>query len=428
MKVTTWHLQGRAGRRFRLGHPWVFANELTASPKGLQPGGPVELRDERGEFLARGYGNPHSLIAFRSLSRRESDLNPWQPSALAEKSVKAAHWRKAIGLGDFSHRLVFGEGDELPGLVVDRFLAVDRRHQILVIQVLTAGMENLIGDAGAFCESWVEKATGIPWANTTLIVRRDVGARKLEGLKLEEPLVIQPSGEYPADGFKAAVRAGDGDGALTFKLDLIGGQKTGFFFDQAGNVGQLLGLLKQWPRTGGETIRVLDIFCYVGQWGSQVSGCLGRLNTSAEVHLVDASAQALKLAEQNVISAGARNAFSHELDVMEGLQGVPDCDVVICDPPAFIKSKKDHAAGMKGYVKANVLALKKLKPGGWFISCSCSHHLSDEDFAEVLRLAENRAETPMRWLARGVQAPDHPIRMSFPEGQYLKCWIGMAIE
>ena len=111
---------------------------------------------------------------------------------------------------------------------------------------------------------------------------------------------------------------------------------------------------------------------------------------------------------------------------MEGLSVVPDCDVVICDPPAFIKSKKDHAAGLKGYVKANAMALKKLKPGGWFVTCSCSHHLSDEDFSDVLRLAENRAETPIRWVARGIQAADHPIKMAFPEGQYLKCWIGMS--
>lgn len=425
MKVTTWYLQGKAGRRFRLGHPWVFANELTASPKGLIPGSPVELRDERGDFLARGYGNPHSLIAFRALSRRESELNPWQRSSLAEKCAKAARWRHSIGLGDYSHRMIFGEGDALPGLVVDRFLSTDRQHQILVSQILTAGMESLIGDPAEFFSSWTEGATGIPWAQTTLIARRDVGARKLEGLKIEDPVVIQSSSSYPPDAFPAAVQAGDGSGALAFKLDLVGGQKTGFFFDQAGNVSQLLRGLKNWNRLGDEPIKVLDMFCYVGQWGSQISGFFKRLNASPEVHLVDASAPALKLAAQNVTDAGGR-ALTHELDIMEGLPGIPDCDIVICDPPAFIKSKKDHAVGIKGYVKANVMALKKLKPGGWFVSCSCSHHLSDADFSEVLRLAENRADVSIRWVARGIQAADHPIRMAFPEGQYLKCWIGMA--
>ena len=425
MKSSVWYLQGKAGRRFRLGHPWVFANELKASPKGIAPGSPIELRDERGEFLARGYGNPHSLIAFRVMSRRESEVNPWQPSALADRIIAAAHWRRGLGLGDYSHRMVFGESDQLPGLVIDRFLSEDKGHQILVLQILTAGMERLMGEPAEFFPLWVEKATGLAWTQTTVIVRRDVGARKLEGLNIDEPLVLQPSEKFPAEDFAARVQAGDGSGALIFKLNLISGQKTGFFFDQAGNVSLLLSHLKNWqPASGGE-LKVLDLFCYVGQWGSQVSRFLKSQSRGATVHIVDASASALKLAGQNV-SATHGHAVAHELDIMEGLSGVPDCDVVICDPPAFIKSKKDHAAGLKGYAKVNALALKKLKPGGWFVTCSCSHHLSDEDFSDVLRLAENRAETPIRWVARGIQAPDHPIRMAFPEGQYLKCWIGMA--
>ncbi len=425
MKSSTWYLQGKAGRRFRLGHPWVFANELKASPKGIEPGSPIELRDERGEFLARGYGNPHSLIAFRVLSRRESEINPWQHSSLAEKIISAAYWRRKTGLGEFSHRMVFGEADQLPGLVIDRFLSDDGKHQILVPQILTAGMEKLIGEPADFFPMWVEKATGITWAQTTLIIRRDVGARKLEGLKIDEPLILQPSEKYPPESFPARVQSGTGAGTLIFTLNLISGQKTGFFFDQAGNVRQLLSQLKNWQAPMDTPLNVLDMFCYVGQWGTQVSGFFKAPGHPPTVHLVDASAPALKLAAANVAAAGGTPVI-YELDIMEGLSGVPDCDVVICDPPAFIKSKKDHAAGLKGYVKANALALRKLKPGGWFVTCSCSHHLSDEDFSEVLRLAENRAETPIRWVARGIQAADHPIRMAFPEGQYLKCWIGMS--
>lgn len=424
LKVTTWILSGKAGRRFYAGHPWVFANELTASPKGVAPGGPVELRDERGQILARGYGNPHSLIAFRTLSRRAQDLEPWKSEALTEQVVRAAQYRHQLGLKPYSHRLLFGEADDLPGLVIDRFVDSELQGQVLVLQMLTAGIESALGDPREWVRGWCERATGVAAERTTVVVRRDVGSRKLEGLELQEPQVIPLGSQSPslAEPFRARMRSGDGTGAIPFNVELVGGQKTGFFFDQASNVELLLHYLL---RSTTQDLRVLDLFCYVGQWGAQIAQALKNQGRGCEVHLADASDSALMLAKQNVLPWTER-VNTHAIDIVEGLGTLPECDVVICDPPAFIKSKKDHGAGLRGYLKVNAAALEKVSRGGLVVSCSCSHHLSDDDMIEVLQKAEQRSGRRVRWLARGCQAPDHPIRLNFPEGRYLKAWLGQV--
>lgn len=431
MKVTTWILPEKAGKRFRMGHPWIFANELAESPKGIVPGSPIEVRTPRGQLLARGYGNPHSLICFRTLTRKEAELEPWTYRRLNEKVHRAWKWREQLGLSRVSHRLVFGEADDLPGIVLDRFVNDDMSKQILVLQILTAGMEKILETPGVWASEWVEPITGIPASATHLIVRRDVGARKLEGLELLDPKAYHlatPQVEVSlADlnmPFVSRMKSASRNSEVLFDVDLVGGQKTGFFFDQAGNLEIVAGLLKE-IQSG--TIRILDLFCYVGQWGTQLSQALKQQGASPEVHFVDGSRDALKLAKTNG-QRWASQVYCHELDIMEGLRAIPDCEVVICDPPAFIKNKKDHGAGMRGYVKANAFALEKVKPGGLFVSCSCSHHLKDEDMIEVLKLAEAKANRRVRWLARGIQAPDHPVRIQFPEGQYLKSWIGRVDE
>lgn len=424
MKVTTWTLSGKAGRRFHAGHPWVFANELTASPKGVAPGGPVELRDERGQILARGYGNPHSLIAFRTLSRRAQDLEPWKPEVLAEQVVRAGAYRDQLGLRPYSQRLLFGEADDLPGLVIDRFVDPEGLKQVLVLQMLTAGIEAALADPSEWVRTWCERATGVHADHTTVVVRRDVGSRKLEGLAQQDPQVLQLGSQAPSvtEPFVAQMRSGDGKGGIPFQVELVGGQKTGFFFDQASNVELLLRYL---PAITIQDLRVLDLFCYVGQWGAQIAHAVKAQGRGCEVHLADASESALALAKQNVLPWTSQ-VTTHEVDIVERLGSLPECDVVICDPPAFIKSKKDHGAGLRGYLKVNAGALEKVSRGGLLVSCSCSHHLSDEDMIEVLQKAEQRSGRRVRWLARGCQAPDHPIRLNFPEGRYLKAWIGQV--
>lgn len=427
MKSSTWILPHGSGRRFRSGHPWLFANELASSPKGIAPGSPIEIRDERGLFLARGYGNPHSLICFRTLSRDSSEESAFSPQYIGERVIRAGRYREQLGLRKFSHRLVFGEVDDLPGIVIDRFVDQDCMKQVLVLQILTAGMENILKEVKGWVSEWCLSATGVSPEKTCVVVRRDVGARKLEGLQIEAP-AVEPLSFQARDiilnRFPAWIKSGQGESGLAYHLDLIGGQKTGFFFDQAGNVELLLRSISS---AQFESPRVLDLFCYVGQWGAQIANALRGRVKQVDVDLVDGSEGALKLACENVESNGGV-ATAHNRDILEGLGGIPDADIVICDPPAFIKSKKDHAAGFKGYVKANALAMNKVKSDGWFVSCSCSHHLSDSDFVEVLRQAELKSERKICYLARGVQAPDHPIRMNFPEGQYLKAWVGRVIS
>lgn len=423
MKITKWKLAAKSGRRFRAGHPWVFANELTTSPKGHTSGAPVELFDESGQFLARGYGNPHSLICFRSLSRQANILDPWSEQRLAEKVIKAARYRRELGRESFSYRMVFGEADDLPGLIIDRFYSSGSGQQILVIQVLTAGMEEAIKDWPTWLESWCEKSTGIDFKKTGFVLRRDVGSRKLEGLEIKAPEVIQfDSTELKS--FLIDVLGYSQLGVTQFSVDLIEGQKTGFFFDQSSNVEALANQLRNHSKSN---LTVLDLFCYVGQWSAQVSRLVTDKKISADCHLVDGSSAALRLASENVKRSGGQPHI-YERDIMSGLSGIPDCDVVVCDPPAFIKSKKDHAAGLKGYLKVNTMALAKVKPGGWFVSCSCSHHLSDVEFTETLRNAESKAQRTVRWISRGVQGPDHPISLQFPEGYYLKAWLGRVIS
>jgi 23S rRNA (cytosine1962-C5)-methyltransferase len=421
-KAALWTLKRKAGRRFRQGHPWIFASDLLQSPKGIEKGAPVELRDESGEFLARGYGNPHSLIAFRCLSRNIGDLEPWSPVTLARKVVDAARWRQSMGLGSFSHRLVFGEGDDLPGLVIDRFVSPGRDRQVLVLQILTAGMEMLLVDPPAWVESWVEQATGLPWAQTALVIRRDVGARRLEGLEIREP--ERAGANFDLSPFQIQVQSVNEDG-VGFSVDLIHGQKTGFFFDQASNVAALLAAVRstEFGEKHQSPLRVIDLFCYIGQWATQIAHAMQNSGQLLETHLIDASSSALALAELNVRATGTK-AIVHERDIVEGLSGVPDGDIVICDPPAFIKTKKDFEPGLRGYLKVNTAALQLVRPGGWFVSCSCSHHLGDLDFIDVLRRAEARSGRKVRWVAQGLQAADHPVSFSFPEGRYLKCWIG----
>jgi 23S rRNA (cytosine1962-C5)-methyltransferase len=420
MKPTVWTLQAKAGRRFRQGHPWVFANELSQSPKGHASGAPVELRDERGLLLARGYGNPNSLICFRTLTRDSQE--PWTLDFLTELVLRAAKVREQLGIKNYSHRMVFGEADGLPGLIIDRFVTENQTAQVLVVQMLTAGIEFLLPDVPEWIGTWVEEVTGIAGESTSLVVRRDVGARKLEGLDIREPQIVHFGEEkFSLTRFPAWVRSGQRDSGINFSVDLVTGQKTGFFFDQATNIELLVAQL---PRQMEKSFSVLDLFCYVGQWGTQVARAVKQAGGQAEVYLVDGSSPALALAKANAEAAGAAKAVTYERDIMEGLAGIPDADVVVCDPPAFIKSKKDHGAGLKGYLKVNAMALAKVKPGGWFVSCSCSHHLSEAEMMDVLRQAEIRAHRSVQWVAHGLQAPDHPVRFSFPEGQYLKCWIG----
>lgn len=406
-----WKLKSGHDRRFRSGHPWVYSNELSESPKGISPGDAVELRDASGKFLARGYGNPHSLIAFRALSRHESDTAPCDDAAIALKLQAAERLREVLGIGDVSHRLCFGEGDGLPGLVIDRYRLDPDGRSLVVIQPHTAGAERWV--AG------IVKRYALQ--GCAVMVRRDINVRSREGIAVIDEPELHGIRREELQG--AVIRVG----GARFEVNLYDGQKTGFFLDQAQNI-ELASRLASGLTAGatdGGVVRVLDLCCYVGQWGVQLGSHLKSRGRRVEVTAVDASAQALEYASRNLVRAGVE-VRTLKRDVVHELTDLPDAfyDVVICDPPALVKSRKDLAVGAHAYTTLNTQALRLTRAGGLFVSCSCSALLEDGHFLEVLAKAERRSGREVRWVASGGQSFDHPESLAFPEGHYLKARFG----
>ena len=427
-----WHLKKGSEKKFRSGHPWVFSNELAQSPKGVPAGEPIELRDHQGSFLAHGYGHPNSLISFRTLSVRKDDVVGAR--FLADKLARAARLRGLAGLDGFSHRLCFAEGDGLPGLVIDRFRLVEPHGQVFIVQSSTAGMDRMLPRVLEALEFLVrdehqQDSARDSWDRTAIVVANDSKSRAMEGIAVEPKRLERPLAGFNPEAALISIQSGhEGSPPLEFQVDFIGGQKTGFFLDQRVNV-QLAsrfvsGLIASGK--GRRTLRVLDLCCYVGQWGAQLARLAKAHGIEAEVSCVDASARALQLAVGNVERNGGR-AQALKLDVLDELSRVENraFDVVICDPPAFIKKKKDLPTGSQAYFKMNREAVRKVASGGFFVSCSCSGLFGEEDFRSMLARVAAAYGGEIRWLARGGHSPDHPQRPEFPQGTYLKSWIGV---
>ncbi|MGZ3773650.1 MAG: class I SAM-dependent rRNA methyltransferase [Pseudobdellovibrionaceae bacterium] len=429
--MTVWRLRPGADKRIRSGHPWVFSNELSASPKGLLPGAPVELQDAKGQFLARGYGNPHSLIAFRALSFNSQDLAPTNFDFLHDKVLSAWKVRKAAGFRG-SFRLAFGESDYIPGLVLDYYLVEQngQRAQVFAAQLVTAGMNEALKNAEEFFLGLVEKAKAqglseFTWEKTAVVIRNDVGIRKLEGLTVDEPKVIKDISGVNLSNIEILLNAASDDGLVAMSCDLKEGQKTGFFLDQTHNIHLAVNLFKSWAKTQEKRkIKIVDLCCYVGHWSTQMTRALKALGFEVEVSLVDISKTALAFAKKNAEREGAE-VVVHEMDVSTGLTLLPSghYDIVIADPPAFIKAKKDIPVGKHAYLKMNTQAFRMVKRNGFVASCSCSGLLEEEEFRDAIRKASLRNLSDMRSVLRGGHAADHPTLMQFPEGFYLKMYV-----
>lgn len=425
--ATIWHLKKGSEKKFRFGHPWVFSNELAQSPKGIRPGELIELRDFGGGFLAHGYGHPNSLISFRTLSLRESQAV--DTDFFFERLKTAAQVRELAGVARESHRLCFAEGDRLPGLVADRFILEDGRSQVFVVQSSTAGMDLQLEAVFAALERLVNEEKNVPWENTALILANDSKSRLLEGLTADPKKVVKTFPGFEPENAKLKIQAGLPETKpLAMFADLIGGQKTGFFLDQRANI-QIVSRFAQEILAAKSEIKVLDLCCYIGQWGAQLANLAFSSAKSAKVTLVDASMHALEIAAKNVESHGG-SADPQKLDVVGGGLDRLEArgyDIVICDPPAFIKKKKDLPTGAQAYYKMNRDALRKLAPGGLYVSCSCSGLFTEEDFRGMLARVVQSSPVETRWLARGGHSPDHPQRPEFPQGTYLKSWIGVGL-
>ncbi len=386
-------LRKNEDRRIKNGHPWVFSNEIERIEGGRDTGIAAELYDAGGGFMGCGYYSPHSLIAFRLLTRNREDIDSVD---FYEGRIRAslAH-RKGIYPGFSTLRVVYGESDFLPGLVVDKY------GDYLSLQILSAGMEKR--------RDLLVEALQRIFSPVGIIARNDVAVRTLEGL-----------------GETVEVLAGDipeavemEENGLRFMVDLRHGQKTGGFLDQKQNHLILRDICRD--------MAVLDCFCYSGSWAVH-AGHFG----AASVLGLDISPHAVEMAGRNAALNGVEERVRfEECDAFDRLRSLKyegkRYGVVVMDPPAFVKSRKNIAEATKGYLTVNRRAMELLEPGGYLITCSCSYHMGREAFREMLVQAARLARCELRLVATCSQAPDHPVLLSFPESEYLKCFVLQSV-
>jgi 23S rRNA (cytosine1962-C5)-methyltransferase len=429
--MRVWTLKRAAEGPVRQGYPWVFSNQLAHSPKDAESGEPVELRDFAGQWVAQGYGHPHSLISFRALTREPEERDTGTAEFFLRRLARASALRLGLGMAAHSHRMCFAEADGLPGLIVDRYrLAGSPAAQVLVVESSTAGMDRALPAVLEALERLVaEEAAqhpGLPgWERTGVLLDQAGAIRQLEELPLLPKAWRKP---WPVQDAAILTAGAPGAAPLAFHTDLLEGQKTGFFLDHSLNLDLAERLVVAAARERRlSTVRILDLFCYVGQWSGRLAQALAREGVAVDVTAVDASPKALDLARRNIAAHGGR-VETVKLDIVESLTGLEGTafDVVICDPPALVKRRKELPKSARAYQKVNREALRRVAPGGLICTCSCSGLLDEESFRELLGHAAFQARRHVRWLARGGQGPDHPVLAEFPEGRYLKCWIGVV--
>lgn len=388
-------LKKNEDRRIRAGHLWVFSNEVDTRQTPFdqfEPGQLVDVHSASGKSLGIAYCNPASLICARLMSR--DPKYPPGPSLLVHRIKMALSLRQRFFKEPY-YRLVFGESDFLPGVVVDRY------GDVLVVQITTAGMELMKQDLVAALEKVIRPKA--------ILLRNDSAAREREGL----PVYVEPVlGEVPDE---VVIE----DMGVKYQVPVMSGQKTGWFYDQRMNRKSLEGLVKG--------CRVLDVFSYIGAWGVKAA-----VEGAAEVVCVDASASALELVGENA-------ELNRVTDKMSGIQGDAfkalrelredreKFDVVIVDPPAFIKRKKDYKQGREAYQRLNKLAIQVLSKDGMLVSGSCSHHMPRQELQKTMLQAARHLDRNMQVLIQGYQGPDHPVHPAIPETEYLKAIFARII-
>ncbi|MFZ4703463.1 MAG: class I SAM-dependent rRNA methyltransferase [Candidatus Methylumidiphilus sp.] len=383
-------------KRLRGGHLWIFSNEvdnIQTPLKGFQGGDLAVVEDAKGQSLGVAYVNPDTLICARILSR--------DPRARINEKFFQHRFEVALALRQrlFDqpyYRLVHGESDGLPGLVVDRF------GDVLSVQTNTVGMERLQPLIISALEKFLQPSA--------IVLKNTSSLRQLEGLEEYTKLV---SGEL-------AGPVGIEENGVKFHADVLGGQKTGWFFDHRYNRALASRLAKD------QSVR--DLFSYTGAWGIQAA-----VAGAAEVDCVDGSDAAISLARENAKLNGVAEKVSYEhSDVFDFLKLAREehrkYGLIILDPPALIKRKKDVKAGIEAYRRLNQGALQLLAPGGVLVSASCSHHLHREVLHDMLRAAARHGDRHMAFIAQGGQGPDHPIHPAIPETEYLKAFFCSVSE
>jgi len=372
-KGLAWHQRG---------HPWIFRDDLEAV-KDAVPGAIVVLETKKGRFLAQGFYSDRSKIAFRLLSRSPEKID----ASFWERRVREAHqYRQKVAGGTSAYRLIYGESDGIPSLIVDRY------GDHLVIQTLSRGAENILNLIVAALLELIRPLS--------ILLRNDLSVRGLEGLPQEKKVL---HGEVPSrvEVFEEDIR---------YRVDLWGGQKTGSYLDQRENRLRAGRLLRG---------KVLDAFCYQGLFA------LHAARRSSRVLAIDSSQDALNQARENA----RLNSLDHiefvKENVFDFLKTQTEADErydgIILDPPAFAKSKREVSGAARGYGELNLKALRLLNPGGILITASCSYNIREETFMDIIRKSAGDSGSELRVIGRETQGADHPILLSFPESHYLKC-------
>lgn len=381
------YLKPKEHRRLISGHLWVFSNELREVPRNIAAGETVQLFTHDGRLLGTGFFNPQSLIAFRLLTR--DDQQP-DREFFRSKISEALQLREKLYPATETNawRLVHGESDGLPGLVIDRF------DKAIVLQSFSAGMDRhlpLITEV--LTELFDPKA---------IVIRNESPLRELEGLPLYKEMITGK----PEDAQQVIV-----DGGISYRVNILEGQKTGFFLDQREN--------RRIVRKYSADADVLDVYTNDGGFALNAMFAGARSTT-----MVDISQEALQRAEQNARMNELGNFSIVASDAFEALsklkQEQRSFDLVILDPPSFTKSRKTVPTALKAYTKLNRMGLQLVRNGGFLATASCSHHVSEEDFLAAVHLGAMHAGKHLRLICRNSQPPDHPILLSMPETSYLK--------
>jgi 23S rRNA (cytosine1962-C5)-methyltransferase len=378
-------LKPKKNFKLRNGYLWVHAVHVGKVKPPEEAGGLVDIVDERGRFLARGYYNDASRIPARVLA--------WDKCAIdlaffRSRIQRAWEYRQRHLEDTRACRVVFGESDGLPGLVVDRF------EDVLVVQIQTLGMER-------FRDLIVEALISV--LEPTGIYERSQGAsRRLEGMEERTgPLLGDPPGLVPIN-----------HGGLRMEVDVAGGQKTGLFLDQRLNHLAM--------RRFAPDARVLDVFCHTASFGLHAAAAGART-----VVAIDQSRDALEVAESCAVANGLESLCDfvegNAFDVLRSIE--EQFDLVVVDPPAFARNRASLEGALRGYKEVNLRAMKRVSPGGVLVSCSCSYHMNRDRFTSMLVSAARDAGRPLKVIEERSQSPDHPVLLAHPETSYLKCFV-----
>jgi 23S rRNA (cytosine1962-C5)-methyltransferase len=381
-------LKPREENRILKGEFWVYDNELRGSLKAFGAGELCRLYSSEDLYIATGYVNPASTIAFRVLS--------YQPEAVIDRDflcrriMEADGQRRALRPENSYYRMVYGEADFLPGLVIDRF------DDYFIVQITTAGMENFKDDIFAII--------GAMYPGSVIIEKSLALAREKEGIPLLN--LVHTPGASPEKTIAV--------NGLKFRIDFLKSQKTGFFLDQRDNY-----LLLKDIASGRE---VLDAFSYAGAWGLHA-----RYFGANHVQFIEISGEYMKQARENAILNGFAEGdftFSQD-DAIKALKEMSKAgiakDIVILDPPAFVKARSKIQEAKRGYKEINLRALKMIRPGGFLISCSCSHFLEKDAFIQVIMDAAQDADRRIKLIDLKTQPYDHAVLLPLFQSDYLKC-------